>query len=396
MLEDLVEFGATDIFPHRITYVAILTLSKSLHKNVRYCCIEGGGKDVKFLCSNDKGMKAYESENLKSVQHPEGDSQWDFDSTGMGELYEKLLAKHGRFDAFPNMAIKDGIQALWKKVYHLRDVEFGGVYGVGKNGFGEVVKVEKDVLRGVIYNSEFYPFKGIEPDAWCLFPYEGASANAITYTQLKKLYPLAYAYLEKNRKRITDYVECREGEKWHTFTREHNHSLYNVNKIIVPMTARDTIATYVRGTNGLYMDNANVWFVCVDRGSDVLMKAMAAIINSTVFSVLGKLKANPQANGYYKFNKQFLAPIPFPSNTLVASPAKQKKLSALAEEIGKIERKYLQTTASRQELFAQRLGALWEELDSLVEDLYGLDCDERVAVRKIGRSVDRIKLLPKG
>lgn len=396
MLEELMEFEATDIFPRRITYVAILTLAKTLHENVRYCRIEGDGDAVKFLCCDDKGMKAYESGNLKMVPHPKGDSQWDFDSTGIGELYEKLLTEHGRFDAFPNMAIKDGIQALWKKVYHLRDVEFSGIYGVGKNGFGEAVKVEKDLLRGVIYNNEFYPFKDVEPDAWCLFPYEGASANAITYSQLKDRYPLAYAYLEKNRKRITDYVECRKGEKWHTFTREHNHSLYNVNKIIVPMTARDTVATYVRGSEGLYMDNANVWFVCVDGGSDVLMKAIAAVINSTVFSVLGKLKANPQANGYYKFNKQFLAPIPFPTKALLASAAKQKKLSALVGAVSKLENKYLQTTANRQELFAQQLGMLWEELDSLVEDLYGLNCDERVAIRKIGRSVDRVNLLPKG
>lgn len=108
------------------------------------------------------------------------------------------------------------------------------------------------------------------------------------------------------------------------------------------------------------------------------------------------MKANPQANGYYKFNKQFLAPIPFPTNALLASVAKQKKLSALVDEIGKLENRYLQTTANRQELFAQQLAARWEELDGLVEDLYGLNCDERVAVRKIGRSVDRVKLLPKG
>lgn len=394
MLEGLMEFEATDIFVRRITYVAILTLSKELQKDVRYCCVKGGGDTVKYLCEDVKAMNAYELANQKFLPHPKEDSQWNFDSTGIGEVYEKLSSKHGRFDTFPNMSIKDGIQALWKKVYHLRNVRFSGTCGIGNNGFGESVKIEKDMLRGIVYNREFYPFKKVEPDAWCLFPYEGASAHAIVYSQLKEHYPLAYAYLEKNKKRIMDYVECRAGEKWHTFTREHNHSLYNVNKIIVPMTARDTIATYEQGTNGLYMDNANVWFVCIDGGSDVLMKAIAAIINSTIFSVLGKQKANPQSGGYYKFNKQFLAPIPFPSSALLDSGGVQKKLAAYVDEISALESKFMGTTRNRRERIAQQLYDLWEKLDVEVEGLYGIDDSDRNVIRKIGRSVDRVKLLP--
>ena len=40
------------------------------------------------------------------------------------------------------------------------------------------------------------------------------------------------------------------------------------------------------------------------------------IINSTPFSVFAKAKANPQQNGYNKFNKQFLIDVPFPMDLL--------------------------------------------------------------------------------
>ena len=72
------------------------------------------------------------------------------------------------------------------------------------------------------------------------------------------------------------------------------------------MTARDVVASYSPGENGLYMDNANVWFVRIEDGDEHLMKAIAGLMNSTVFSVLAKLKANPQSGGYFKFNKQFI------------------------------------------------------------------------------------------
>ena len=105
--------------------------------------------------------------------------------------------------------------------------------------------------------------------------------------ELKEKYPLLAEYLSANKQRITEQVECYEGDLWHRFTREHNHTLYNVDKIIIPMTARDTIATFIND-KGLYMDNANVWFITVKGASADLMKAITCIINSTIFTVLGK------------------------------------------------------------------------------------------------------------
>jgi hypothetical protein len=77
------------------------------------------------------------------------------------------------------------------------------------------------------------------------------------------------------------------------------------------MTAKDTIATYIED-RGLYMGNANVWFIYSNRASKSEMKALTCLMNSTIFSVLGKAGANPQTGDYYKFNKQFLTPIPVP------------------------------------------------------------------------------------
>ena len=226
---------------------------------------------------------------------------------------------------------------MWKKVYHLKGVSFNNGIATGLNGFNEEVSVEADTLRAVIYNKVFYPFKKVEPDAYAIFPYEGESTTTISFCDLENRYPLLYNYLKQNEDRVKKHnKEYREGDLWHTYTREHNHSLYSVDKIIIPMTAKDTIATFIKD-KGLYMDNSNVWFVYVDGATDSLMKAITCVVNSTIFSVLSKSGANPQAGGYYKFNKQFLAPIPFPSSKLKNNSPVVTKLSSLYDDIVELQ-----------------------------------------------------------
>lgn len=394
-LERLIEFEATDIFPGRITYVAVIILSKQPHEHLQYRLVAGNGEEVRKLCDLDGESSCQAQIGCVEVQHPKANSSWDFDTTGVGALYGKLLGLHGAFGDIPGLEIKDGIQALWKKAYHFMNVRFINGVAAGKNGFGETAEIEKELLRGIVYNKEFYPFMKVEPDAWCLFPYKGASSDAILYSDLKSHYPLAYKYLEANKKKIKNKVKCRDGEKWHTFTREHNHGLYNVDKIIVPMTAKDTIATYADGKNGLYMDNANVWFVTIDKASQKLMKAVAAIINSTTFSVLAKQKTNPQSGGYYKFNKQFLFPVPFPWGRLIGYSTAMTRLAVLYDNIQALEEAWLAENTNHRELIGQQIDKRWQELDSAVDRLYGISKDDKLLIYGIGRTVSRIALLPK-
>lgn len=393
-LESVMDFEATDLFPGRITYVAVLTLSKVPHSSVSYVRVAGDAKAVEAVldCEDMEGKSHLGI--AKTVLHPEGDEAWDFSEASLMSIYRDLLRRHGRLNDLDGLQIKDGIQVLWKKAYHFKDVTFSGKVATGTNGFGECVSIEADILRGVVYNREFYPFKRIVPDAWCLFPYRGASSEAIPYCEVKREYPLAYAYLQSHERQIRQAVECRGGDLWYTFTREHNHGLYHADKVIVPMTARDTVASFAEGENGLYMDNANVWFLAVADASPVLMKAIAAILNSTAFSVLAKSTANPQSGGYYKFNRQFLAPVPFPSAALLGNAAAQKRLATLHDAIRADEECYIAARANRRETLSQRIAESWERLDAEVERLYGLSADQAKEMRNVGRTVDRLSLLP--
>ena len=129
------------------------------------------------------------------------------------------------------------------------------------------------------------------------------------------------------------------------------------------------------------MDNSNVWFVYVDGATDSLMKAITCVVNSTIFSVLSKSGANPQAGGYYKFNKQFLAPIPFPSSKLKNNSPVVTKLSSLYDDIVELQQQYTRSSRAVREMLSHTLKA--NEVSET----------EREQIADIGRTTDRIELL---
>lgn len=391
-LEKLIDFQANDIFRGRMTYVSIMVLSHCPVEQVNYMCISESSEEIKVVFENNHDINNIGGHQYTQLPHTSSDTPWNYENHAIIAIRNRLASTIGTLSDVDGLSVKDGIQALWKKMYHLTNVRFADGIAQGKNGFKETVRVESDCLRGVVYNKVFYPFKDLQPDAYCIFPYEGASTTVIPYHELQQRFPLLYDYLSTNEARIKDKVECRADELWHTFTREHNHSLYDVDKIIVPMTARDTIATYVRD-RGMYMDNSNVWFISMPTADQQMMKAIACIINSTVFSVLGKAGANPQSGGYYKFNKQFLLPIPFPVEQLRAGNEMVRQLAELYDQIVDLQRTYIGSTPEHKTILQPMLRERWIELDEVCYQSYEIQPEERVMIANIGRTEDRISLI---
>ena len=141
------------------------------------------------------------------------------------------------------------------------------------------------------------------------------------------------------------------------------------------------------------MDNANVWFITVKGASADLMKAITCIINSTLFTVLGKSGANPQSGGYYKFNKQFLMPIPFPIEAVAEKAECVLKLEKYYSKISELQEQYLSATLNTKEIIAGQLKQLWTELEEICYDLYKVTGQEKQQIIGMGRTVSRIDLL---
>ena len=388
-IHKLIDYKATNIFKGRITYVSLMVLTKQPNDLVKYSFCSNDADEIKTNYEND----VFLLHSFEELDQCCGDETWSFESYDIEKLKRELTIRIGTIGDYPNLFIKDGIQALWKKMYHLKNFRYDGNFVVGENGFGEEVVVEKDATKEIIYNKQFYPFKNVLANAVSIFPYEDASTTIVDFNEIRLRWPRLYSYLSANELRIKENVECRNGALWPSFTREHNHDLYYCNKIIIPMTAKDTISTVTFG-RGLYMDNSNVWFIYVDGASNDVIKAIACVVNSTIFSVLAKSGANPQSGGYYKFNKQFISPVPFPTNAIQTNENRcVNRLSDLYSEIIDLQNLYLNSQQFQRPFVSTQLENKWEELDCICNDIYGLSDEQIEKVNAIGRTVSRVSLL---
>lgn len=137
------------------------------------------------------------------------------------------------------------------------------------------------------------------------------------------------------------------------------------------MTAQYTQAAVVLDKH-IYCDNANMFFIQIPDVDETRLYALSAIINSTIFNTLARSIANPQRGGYFKFNKQFLDPVPVPREAFVECSKEITKLAGIAKRIEKTNEQIRINAGGKVSGLQISLKSLWSQLDLLCDKLYGI------------------------
>jgi len=161
---------------------------------------------------------------------------------------------------------------------------------------------------------------------------------------------------------------------------------------MLPMTAMDTFANVTQNPLN-YCDNANMFFIDIPDKSENNLYAVAGVINSTLFSILARLIALTQQNGYFKFNKQFIEPIPFPKEIFEQNHSLVIEIANLSKSIQKQQIVYKNSSPRQKKIIGILLNKLWDNLDNKVFELYQLSEDESRFFLKRGRNIDRVEIL---
>jgi hypothetical protein len=122
----------------------------------------------------------------------------------------------------------------------------------------------------------------------------------------------------------------------------------------------------------------------------IVMKALTMIINSTVFSVFARCGANPASNGYYKFNKQFIEPVPLPNSKIIPDNICILELAKLYDEMIEIMSEYEKAYKTDRDIYRGIMETKWECVDKVCCELYELDEEEVNIVNSVGRIEGRI------
>jgi len=392
LLSQVIEFESSKIFPNRVTYIATLILDKSKPANISFLKVNS---EIEEIPHTLRSIKPVENDKTNfSIMPSSGLNQnpWNFEDADLLAIKSGLLLNHGKFGDFAKVRV--GIQVLWDRAYHIKitSINANGTL-TGSTHLEDDIILEIDACRPLMVNEKFYPFCSDETNTYVIFPYnvDSGQSESIPFNIFKSMYPLAGEYLEKHRDTICSNVETFDGENWHLFTRANNHQRVDP-KILLPMTADDTFATITQNSLN-YCDNANMFFIDVPDKSENSLYAVASIINSTLFSVLARSIALSQQNGYFKFNKQFIEPIPFPKNNFNANSELINEIASLAIDIKDAQEKYRSSSPRQKNAFKTILNTYWTKLDEKVYHLYDLTDEQISFFNDKGRNVNRLDIL---
>lgn len=390
-LSSVIDFETTSIFKDRITYVALLLLDKSSPDNFSFKLFRGNAETLASQLRETQTPDVSPEEYSILPATAVNANPWNFDDNQLIEVRTRLL----QFGCLGDYAkVRVGIQVLWDKAYHIRPISVKKGIIRGKSHIENNIEIELAACRPLICNENFYSYKNEKADVFVIFPYEvvNGEVSEIPFATFKRRFPLAGKYLSRNKATIQENVETwQEPSRWHLYTRVQNHGA-TYPKILIPMTALDTFAS-LAFSDKTYCDNANVFFIDSSDKDEDSLYALSAVINSTVYSVLARSIANPQTNGYFKFNKQFLAPVPFPLETFQQNTKLKIRLARVAKRIEELQNRYRTSSPTQQRSISRLLSTQWNSLDELCYQLYGLTNAEKVFFNGRGRNVDRIQIL---
>lgn len=377
LLNGIYDYEETNLFANRITYVAILVCDRQPSNFVWYANSAQGGH--RLLPAN------------AFCELP-----WSFEISALSELRLRLSETLGTLGEVCH--VKVGVQTLWNDAYQIKvnRIANGKIYG--RSVIDDDVVVEQAACRPLICNEHFAPLTKRDYTTYAIFPYavtDEGEVTELTIADYKARYPLAGAYLERHKRQICEAVETlpllngsyNMTEHWHLFTRANNHGAA-YQKLCVPMTAQYPQASVVLDKH-IYCDNANMFFIQLRNIDETHLYALAAIINSTIFNTFARSIANPQQGGYYKFNKQFLDPVPVPRDALLGNSRRISRLANVARHIEQTNEQIRNAVGGQTSGLLSALRALWSELDQICDSLYGLSRTDKALIYQTTRT-DRI------
>jgi hypothetical protein len=375
-LEQLIHFGAFQIFQGATTYTCLLFLNRGgreIANVARYTGpvnISGIDCPLPSLMPSSWNFSEISAINLTS-------SRWDFSSSG-GKILEKIK----KWPNLGNIAqIFQGTGTRADKVFLVenrgRDGKFIRIYSYEKE---KEYLIEPILLKPVLRGRNINRYQIDEEILNIIVPYEVIN-NKFTILSQNKITEIAsktYEYLLECKPRLDEREKGRfKGDTWYCYGRPQNMDRFEINeKIVIPDVVN-------RGT--CYLDEKNRWIIdtayaiTLKPNADVNISYLIAILNSPLLTYYLKETGTALRGGYFRMKTAYLNP--FPIRTInfsdPADKAHHDKIVGLVTQILNLYKQLSSAKADHEKNVIQRqIDAVDKQIDSMVYELYGLTEDE--------------------
>jgi len=366
-LAQVVHFGDQQVFAGATTYTCLLFLDKEAQPAFR------------FVKAHDLGAWRQGEEQVEGEIEAEQarSSEWNFVVGSGSDLFGRLAEYPVKLKHIASRMYQGPITSA-DTVYLFKEFQLtGDLAQVFSQELQTSVPIERDALKIVVRSGSISRYSAT-PTAVVLFPYEvtGTSARLYSQQEMRERFPLAWSYLNQNRK----LLEGREKGKfkdtqWYRFGRTQNLGMWEQPKIMVPYMITD-LAAYLDQSDDFYFINVTTggYGLTCDETTGSL-SYLCGLLNSRLLDFYLKRVSTTFHGGYFAANKQYIEQLPirtidFTNPTDVARH--DRMVSLVTRMLDLHQRVAAEQTPHVKTALQRQIEATDRQIDALVYELYGL------------------------
>lgn len=309
LVEEIIDFGDAQIFEDATNYTCILIADRRGQPTVQFRAVSGTSTAVRQELAEGR-LPPAESYPVAGL----GRAPWVLVPTRERAILDVMAARSARLDAVTS-GIFTGLQTSADDVYIVHDLGLRGGLRRVRTRSGDVLDLEDDLLHPLASGPdvERYAFRHLR--TLLLFPYAPGTdgiTRLLDEPVLRKL-PLTWAYLQANETtlRAREKGKMDHAEWWaYVYPKSLGHHVHP--KLGVAATVmRLEVAADLAGA--VHFHNVRVNGI-LPRPGGVPLATLAAILNARAVDYAFRRGSVPLANGHFQANKQFIAPLPIPTD----------------------------------------------------------------------------------
>ncbi|MBC7851901.1 MAG: N-6 DNA methylase [Pirellulaceae bacterium] len=364
-IEEIVHFGAEQVFGGATTYTCLLFLAKSGQSKFTYRSVTELGE-----WRIDK-KEMHGSLPISALDQPE----WNFVVGPAAKLVKKMSSAEKKLGDIADIFV--GLQTSADDVLILDIISVDKKHITVQSKATETNwKLEPDLLHAIVSGTDVSGYQRLAKRQVVLFPYrvDEERATLIPFSEIQANWPKTAAYLEANQERLRKRERGKFNDSsWHRFGRNQNLGIQNRVKLCIPRLVERLHAGYDHD-GSLFLDNVDVGGVTLKPAvADYSLPFLQGLLNSRLLAWFFPFVSAPFRGGWRSANRQFLSKLPIrkPNDKL------RKKIVALVEQISSLHQQLPSAKSDLAKAALERqITATDRQIDELVYELYELTPEE--------------------
>ena len=364
VVDQIVDFGHSQVFEDATTYTCLLFLNRLQPKSVQYLRVP------------PTRLQELPEQPVIIPAEAFGSDSWLFLNDQGQDLLKKLQAASRPLLELP-ADMSRGTSSGDDDVFCL-------VLTNGKlvTRSGNEVDIEEDILRQPLYATDFtrYHFRP-KNDERIIFPYTitDGGYKIIEEAVLLSRWPKAYKYLSANRKKLDSRKQYNQ---WYGYSAPRNLFVHDHADLLVPLLADRGLCAPMPDKPENYCIMASAGF-SVSLTGQVSPLYVLGLVNSKLLFWNLRLISNKFRGGWITCTKQYFGTLPIRTIDFsnVEDTARHDRLVELVERMLTVYKRLADAKVPRDKtMIQQQINLTDQQIDRVVYELYGLTEEEIMMV----------------